>query len=736
MMKISIKYCLVLAGISFVFLRSNAQDASPYVRNLLSRLTLEEKVRLLVGNGYVADEPSASARKRVPGAVGTTYPIARLHIPSVVLSDGPAGVRLDPVKINGSTSVRYATGFPIATLLASTWDTALVYKVGQAFGKEIKDFGIDVILAPALNIQRNPLNGRNFEYYSEDPVVSGNIAAAMVNGIQSEGVGTSIKHFVANNQETDRSNVNEIISERALREIYLKGFEIAIKKSHPWTVMNSYNKVNGIYTSENEDLNTTILRKEWGFKGLVMTDWGGGRHPVQQMIAGTDLLMSGRRWQLDTLLNAVKQDSLSLEIINRNVARVLEFILKSPVYKNQKYSGKPDVEENATVVRQAASEGMVLLKNENNALPLVGQKKIALFGNASFHTIANGLGSGEVHKLYTISIAQGLLNAGYDIDSSDAAGSADKAAMDNDIAVITIGRNSGETRDRRLNGDFTLKEEEMAQVKQVSAAFHSRGKEVVVILNVGGIIEMASWRDCVDGILLAWQPGQEAGDAIADILSGKVNPSGRLAITIPMVYEDEPSAQNFPGSTFPQQARNVIFNNSSTYREVDYKEGIFVGYRYFNTFKIHTAYPFGFGLSYTQFRFSDLKLNTPVMNNRIIVQLKITNTGKSPGKEVVQLYISAPPGKQQKPCEELKAFAKTRLLQPGESQIVSFPVGREQLASFVTERSSWVVEKGEYKISIGASSTDIKLESAISVPSEIIVEKTNPICYPDKEKAL
>lgn len=709
-----------------------AQSNTQSVQSLLSKLTVEEKIRLLTGNGFVADKESDAASKRIPGVVGTTYPITRLNIPSITLSDGPAGVRLNPVKVNDSVQQQYATGFPIATLLASTWDTALIYKVGEAFGKEARNFGIDVILAPALNIQRNPLNGRNFEYYSEDPVIAGNIAAAMVNGIQSQGAGTSIKHFVANNQETDRSNVNEVISERALREVYLKGFEIAVKKSHPWTVMNSYNKVNGIYTSENEDLNITILRNEWGFKGLVMTDWGGGRHPAQQMIAGTDLLMSGRKWQLDALTNAVKHDSLSLKIIDRNVAHVLELIFKTLVYKHESYSGKPDIKSNAAIVRTAASDGMILLKN-NGVLPFANCRKIAMFGRASFNTIANGWGSGEVHKLYTISIADGLRNAGYMVDSSR---SIEDRANGDDIALITIGRNSGETRDRAVNGDFTLKEEERTQIKNIAEAFHAKGKKVVVVLNIGGIIEMASWRDDVDGILLAWQPGQEGGNAVADILSGKANPSGRLTITIPMVYEDEPSAQNFLGTTFPQQARSAIFNSPTTYREVDYKEGIFVGYRYFNSFNVPVAYPFGFGLSYTDFNISDLKLNTAAFNNAIRATVKVTNTGKTAGKEVVQLYLTVPLAKEHKPSDELKAFAKTKLLQPGESEIISFTITKDQLASFNTAESAWIADKGAYKIKIGVSSTDIKQEAVFNLPRKIVVEKTHHIQYPDDVKAL
>lgn len=727
MKKLSLFTGLLLLGSSLF-----AQTDNPLIRSLISKMTLQEKVRLLIGGNNVKFEGAyKDVTNKVPGAAGFTYPLRRLNLPSLVLSDGPAGVRIEPIRNHDSSKTYYATGFPVATLLASTWDTALVYKVGEAFGNEVKEFGVDVILAPAMNIQRNPLDGRNFEYYSEDPVIAGNIAAALVNGIQSNGVGTSIKHFVANNVETDRTTLNELISERALREIYLKGFEIAVKKAQPWTVMNSYNKVNGIYTSENYDLNTTILRKEWGFKGLVMTDWGGGRHPVLQVKAGSDLLMPGEQKQFDEIMTAAKQGSLSLEVIDNNVAKILALILKSPAYKHYKYSDEPDLKAHAKISRKAASEGMILLKNEGGALPLQNNvRKIALLGDASYKTIANGTGSGEVHKPYVISIMEGLKNSGYTIDSQSTTASADALAGKDDAAIITIGRNAGEGSDRPVDGDFTLKDNEREMIRKVSAAFHAKGKKVIVILNIGGVIEVASWRDNVDAILLAWQPGMEAGNAITDILSGKVNPSGRLAITFPMKYSDEPSAENFPGTSFPKQARAAIFGSNSTNREVDYKEGIFVGYRYFNTFDIQPAYPFGFGLSYTHFDFSGLKLSASSFHHQLIASITVKNIGEVTGKEVVQLYISAPKAKLEKPEEELRAFAKTKALKPGESQTINFTVTPDDLASFVEDRNAWIADKGIYTLKVGASSVDIRQQATFACPSEIIVENTHPIHYP------
>ncbi|AYD46248.1 glycoside hydrolase family 3 C-terminal domain-containing protein [Arachidicoccus soli] len=729
MKKLSLVAILILFG-SFLL----AQSGNQIIKHVIAKMTLQEKVRLLIGGNDVKFEGAyTDVTNKVPGAAGFTYPLRRLNLPSLILSDGPAGVRIEPIRNHDSSKTYYATGFPVATLLASTWDTALVYKVGDAFGNEVKEFGVDVILAPAMNIQRNPLDGRNFEYYSEDPVIAGNIAAALVNGIQSNGVGTSIKHFVANNVETDRTTLNEIISERALREIYLKGFEIAVKKAQPWTVMNSYNKINGIYTSENYDLNTTILRKEWGFKGLVMTDWGGGRHPVAQAKAGSDLLMPGTQNQFDEIMAALRNGSLSIDVIDNNVAKILGLILKSPSYKHYKYSEEPDLKAHAKISRLAASEGMILLKNEGNALPLQNNiRKVALLGDASYNTIANGTGSGEVHKPYVVSIFEGMKNSGYMIDNQSTTASVDALASKDDAAIITIGRNAGEGSDRPVDGDFTLKDSEREVIKKVSTAFHAKGKKVIVILNIGGAIEVASWRDNVDAILLAWQPGMEAGNAIADILSGKVNPSGKLAITFPMKYSDEPSAGNFPGTTFPKQARAAIFGSNSTNREVDYKEGIFVGYRYFNTFKVQPAYPFGFGLSYTHFNFSDLKLSDSSFHHHLTASVTVKNSGDVAGKEVVQLYISAPKGEEglEKPEEELKAFAKTNLLKPGESQTIQFSITPNELASFVESHNAWIADKGVYTLRIGASSVDIRQQASFAVPSEIIVEKTHAIHYP------
>jgi beta-glucosidase len=742
------------------------------IKEVIGAMTLEEKAKLVVGNGFrmPGTRPQGpvigQTQDKVPGAAGTTFAILRLGIPSIVVADGPAGLRIQPIRNNDSTKTYYATAFPVATLLASTWDTALVKKVGAAFGSEVHEYGVDILLAPALNIHRNPLGGRNFEYYSEDPLITGKMTSAIVNGIESNGVGTSIKHFAANNQETNRNTINTIITERALREIYLKGFEIAVKGSQPWTVMSSYNKINGTYTSEEYDLLTTILRKEWGFKGFVMTDWFGGKDPLAQMKAGNDLLMPGTPQQSQRIIDAVNHDSLDVKLLDENVEHILNIILQSPSFKGYKYSNKPDLKKDAEVSRTAAEEGMVLLRNENNILPLKNIKKIAVFGNTSYDIIAGGTGSGDVNKAYTISLIQGLTNTGYTVDAdmkniytdylntqkakhpkksfmeefmnptppiAEFAADNDlisKKAAETDIAVITIGRNAGEGRDRKLTGDYYLNDTEKVVIKNIADAFHAKNKKVVVVLNIGGVIEMASWRDNADAILLAWQPGLEAGNAIADILSGKVNPSGKLATTFPVDYKDVPSAKNFPGKEFPEQATTGNFGFKQTPAEVTYEEGIYVGYRYFDKANIVPAYEFGYGLSYTKFSYSNLKLSSEKFNEKITASIDISNTGTAPGKEVVELYISAPGKDMDKPEKELKAFGKTDLLQAGQKQTLHFTIDTWSLASFDINRTSWVAEPGVYTVKAGASSKDIKQVAIFNLAKEIIVEKDHKVLGP------
>jgi beta-glucosidase len=765
-------FALILIVFGGFYASAQNKDAAK-AKEIVGKMTLEQKAELVVGNGFRmpgarSQGPTiGQTQDKVPGAAGTTHAFPSLNIPSIVLSDGPAGVRISPYRNGDSSKSYFATAWPVATLLASSWDTALVKKMGVAFGSEIHDYGIDVILAPALNIHRNPLGGRNFEYFSEDPLIAGDMTAALVNGIQSNHVGTSIKHFVANNQETNRNTVNTIVSERALREIYLKGFEIAVKKSQPWTVMSSYNLVNGTYTSQDYDLLTTILRKEWGFKGLVMTDWFGGKDPVEQMKAGNDLLMPGTPAQTKAIVDAVKDGKLDENVLDRNAERVLELVFKSPAYHNYKYSDKPDLKAHAAISRNVADDGMVLLKDDGKALPLSSSDhKVALFGINGYELIAGGTGSGDVNKAYTVSLEQGLLNAGYSVNADvkndylnylneEKAKHPKKsffeefmhptppvgeypatndlistAASNSDVAIISIGRNAGEGRDRKLEDDFNLSDTEQALIKDVTNSFHAQNKKVIVVLNIGGVIEVASWRDQPDAILLAWQPGLEGGNAIADLLSGKVNPSGKLAVTFPMKYEDVPSAKSFPGKEFPEKATTGNFGRPSIPAEVTYDEGIYVGYRYYNTFNVKPAYEFGYGLSYTNFSITNLKLSSSVFNGKLTATVDVKNTGSVAGKDVVQLYISAPGKELKKPSEELKGFAKTKLLKPGEIEKITFTINAKDLSSFDTKSASWIAESGSYNVKIGASSMDIKQTANFKVAKDIMVEKDENVLKP------
>ena len=737
------------------------------IDKVIDAMTIEEKAHLLIGTGMAGeggDNPVIGMTQNiVPGAAGTTYPIERLGIPAIVLADGPAGLRINPTR-EGDSQTYYCTHFPIGTLLASTWNQELVESVGQSIGNEVLEYGADVLLAPALNIHRNPLCGRNFEYYSEDPVVSGKIAAAYIKGVQSNGVGTSIKHFAVNNQETNRMSNDAQVTPRAIREIYLKGFEIAVKDAAPWTVMSSYNYLNGVYTSENPELLTTVLRDEWGFKGMVMTDWYGGTNTKAQMIAGNDMLQPGRPSQFTDLVELMTSGDIDMKVIDRNVKRILELILQSPKFKGYEYSNNPDLEAHAAVTRQSATEGMVLLKNEATLPFAADVKNVALFGNTSYNFIAGGTGSGNVNRAYTVSLLDGLKNVGYVVDESlkatyDAHIAKEQARIDaavdpndmfaafspkplpvellptkkqladmvknNDVALITIGRTSGEFLDRYA-ADFVLSEAENTLIKTVCDAFHAAGKKVAVVLNIGGAIETASWKAMPDAILCAWQAGQEGGNSVADVLKGNASPSGKLPMTFPVNFEDHASSANFP---IDEVANTNIINNVKTSfdrKNVDYtvyEEGIYVGYRWFDTQNLEVSYPFGYGLSYTTFEYSEPTIKAG--KNETTVSVVVKNTGAYAGKEVVQLYVSAPKGNLDKPAKELKAFGKTAELQPGDSQVITFVVNNEDLASFDEAQSAWVVDAGTYNFHVAASSRDIKATLAADVKGS--VKKANNV---------
>ena len=678
---------LITLLLTFLTSLSTMAQVDADIDTILSQLTLKEKASLVVGAGYRSMLAGMlGAKVPVPGAAGMTRAVPRLGIPAIVLSDGPAGVRIEPRR-KGSKESFYCTGFPIGSLLSSTWNTEMVEKVGAAIGNEALEYGVDVLLAPGMNIQRNPLCGRNFEYFSEDPLLSGKVAAAYVRGVQAQGVGTSVKHFAANNQETNRMWNDSRVSEEALRKIYLKNFEIAVKESAPWTVMASYNRLNGIHTQEDRWLLTEVLRDEWGYDGLVMTDWTGKRRTDAQVRAGCDLMEPGRKSQIRELVRKVRKGELSEKELDICVRRVLELVVKTPTYKGYKPSLKPDLKAHAEVAREAAEEGIVLLKNEGGTLPMPATSVVALFGVGSYQLLAGGTGSGHVHRPYVVNLDDGLTREGFQVNEPLSAlysahirshkprksfiagmlGSPaspempltrqhiDQAAGHSDIAILTLSRQAGEGGDRHLEDDFLLAASERQMLTDVCEAFHALGKKVVVILNTGGVIETASWKHLPDAILLGWQPGQEGGNALARILSGSVCPSGRLPVTFPADYFDLPSSARFP---YDYVGRNSMSPNGKKVTEGEnvgytvYEEGLDVGYRYFSKPGApEVSYPFGFGLSYTSF-----EVSAPVWADGT-VSVTVTNIGPVAGKETVILRDP-----------DLRAFGKTRLLQPGESE--------------------------------------------------------------------
>ena len=743
------------------------------IEEVIKAMTLEEKAQLLVGggnDGFVGSGAMLGHQKKfVPGAAGTTVVIPRLGIPATVQCDGPAGVHIDAHR-EGDSRNYYATGFPVGTCLASTWNTDLVRKVGEAIGNETLEYGCDVVLGPGMNLHRNPLCGRNFEYYSEDPVVTGLMGTAFVLGVQSQGVGVSAKHFAVNSQESDRTRVDERLSQRALRELYLKGFEMMVRKSNPWTIMSAYNKINGIYAQGNKDLLTNILRNDWGYKGIVETDWIGKREdlPVEQEVAaGNDLMMPGYPAQVKDIVNAVKSGKLDVNDVDRNVRRMLEYIVKTPRFKGYKYSGEPDLKAHAAITRQSSTEGMVLLKN-NAALPIRGLKTVALFGVNSYDFMSGGLGSGAVNVGYSVDMVTGLKNIGVAttpqlteiyqnyVKYAKAKLKADKNPMmwfldqgqpkldeiditercvaneepKADAAIITIGRQAGEGMDRQINGEFNLSKTEQDMIFRVSDAFHAKGKKVIVIINSGSVMETASWRDRVDAILVAWQPGIEGGNSVADILTGKVNPSGKLTMTWPIAATDHPSTANFAKEYDMYTYKNMEGWGKGNIPGVDFsnhEEDIYVGYRYFDTFKKDVAYPFGYGLSYTTFEMG--KPSVKANGKNIEVSVTVKNTGKVAGKQVAQVYVTAPKGAYEKPAKELKTFGKTRELKPGESQTLKMTLEKRDLASFDEANSQWKVDAGNYLFQVGTDVESIKGTATLKVAE--YTEKTSSACAPN-----
>lgn len=747
MKKILISGAILLSATA---LFAQPQLSKDNIDEVLGAMTLEEKATLLVGGGWgsmTAGSMTASSEVLVAGAAGTTRPIERLGIPATVLADGPAGLRISPTRANDPETY-YCTGFPVGTVMASMWDTERVQELTTAMGNEVLEYGADVLLAPGMNLHRNPLCGRNFEYFSEDPFLTGKTAAAYIKGVQSNGVGVSVKHYAVNNQEVNRMENDSRVSQRALRELYLKGFEIAVKEADPWTVMSSYNKLNGEYTQQSHGLLTTVLRDEWGFDGIVMTDWGTKQGTVKAVKAGNDLMEPGTDVEIQRIIEAVKKGEISQEELDRNVRNMLEYIVRTPRFNKYKYSDKPDLKAHAELVRAAAPEGMVLLEN-NGALPLKDVKNVALYGTGSYDFIAGGTGSGNVNKPYIRNVAEGLAVNGLEVNKNiqtwyeqyialaktnlknNTASSGvllgdpviaemevsrdfiEKMEPATDVAIFTLSRNAGEGGDRYAkDGDWTLTGQERELMQNLADIYHAAGKKFIVVLNIGGAIETASWKHIPDAILLAWTPGQEGGYAVADILCGKANPSGKLPMTFAVSYLDIPSSANFPYYHKNVQRGEWDFLWGGPQRKAknvdytEYNEGIYVGYRYFQSAGVPVSYPFGYGKSYTTFEYS--KPVVKAAADGFTATITVKNTGSVAGKEAVQLYVAAPAGGLEKPAYELKGYAKTKELAPGESQTLTIAVDAYTLASFNEATSAWETAAGTYKVMFGANAADIR----------------------------
>ena len=654
-------------------------------------MTLEEKALLLSGDGW-----------------WHTYPIDRLQIPALSISDGPHGLR----KVEGGglpTSVP-ATCFPTASALASSWDTELMRRVGVALAEECQAHDVQILLGPGVNMKRSPLGGRNFEYFSEDPVLAGKMAAAYIQGVQSQGVGTSLKHYAANSQEFERMETNSNLDERTLHEIYLPAFEIAVKEAQPWSIMAAYNPVNRVFATENRLLLHDILRTRWGFEGFVVSDWGAVHDGVAGVNAGLSLEMPGSGDYLrKKIIEAVRTGRLSTGKVDEAVGRLLAVILKAK--ENQRFEVTFDLEEHDALVRQAAGESLILLKNEGQLLPLnVEQTKtIAVIGAFAKTPRYQGSGSSQVNPTRVSTAYEELLKlvgtdtvigyaAGYDTDGATTADLIEEAAGQAraaEVAIVFAG-----LPDSYESEGFDRASLEMpAGHNQLIEAVSAAQPNVAVVLMNGSAVTMP-WAKQVKAILEAWLGGQAGGGAIADALTGRVNPSGKLSETFPARLEDTPPYPDFP-------SRN---------REANYGEGLFIGYRYYDTRKMAPIFPFGFGMSYTTFAYLDMRASAYAINDTesTTVEVKIKNTGPVAGKEVVQLYVHEQHPKMVRPEKELKAFIKVAL-QPGEEKTVSFKLKSRDFAYYDSLRHDWVVNPGKFDVLVGGSSRELPLKQTIEV---------------------
>ncbi|MED0875771.1 glycoside hydrolase family 3 C-terminal domain-containing protein [Bacillus mobilis] len=672
------------------------------IKKIISQMTLEEKASLCSGLDF-----------------WNTKGIERLGIPSIMVTDGPHGLRkqaegADHLGIYNSIP---STCFPSAVGLASTWNKELINQVGVALGEECQAENVGVLLGPGANIKRSPLCGRNFEYFSEDPYLSSQMAANHVKGVQSQGIGTSLKHFAANNQEHRRMSVDAIVDERTLREIYLASFEDVIKEAQPWTVMSAYNKINGEYASENSYLLNDILKDEWGFEGFVVSDWGAVNERVASLANGLELEMpSSFGIGEKKIIDAVNGGELTIEKLDQSVERLLNIIFKA--VDNQLENAVYSKEAHHQLAREVASESMVMLQNEDSILPLKKEGTVAVIGEFAKQPRYQGGGSSHINPtklesiLEEIEMVSGektniLFAQGYDLATDDVdenmINEAKKVAESADTVVLFVG-----LPDRYESEGFDRKHLQMPKNHvQLIEAIAEVQNNIVIVLSNGAPIEMP-WIGKVKGILEGYLGGQALGGAIADILFGDANPSGKLAETFPKMLSDNPSYLNFPGEG----------------DKVEYKEGVFVGYRYYDKKKIEPLFPFGFGLSYTNFEYSNISIDKKEIKDTdtVSVRVNVKNTGSIAGKEIVQLYIKDVESSMIRPEKELKGFEKVEL-QPGEEKTVRFTLNKRSFAYYNVEWKDWHVETGEFEILVGKSSKEIVLHDSIFVQSTTIIRK-------------
>ncbi len=667
-------------------------------------MTLEEKAALCTG-----------------ASPWTTTPVERLGIPELIVSDGPHGVRRVPDVNAMAIESLPATCFPTASCLASTWDVDLLRTMGEALAEECIALKVDVLLGPGANMKRSPLGGRNFEYFSEDPYLAGEMAASLINGIQSRGVGTSLKHYAANNQEFQRFSISAEVDERTLREIYLPAFEKAVKQAKPWTVMCAYNKLNGEYCSENHTLLTDILKNEWGFEGLVVSDWGAVHDRVNSLRGGLDLEMPGpQERRVKAVVEAVRNGKLDETVLDESVRRILNVVFKA---RETPKNGTFDVDTHHELAHKIATEGMILLKN-NGLLPLKGQQHIAVIGRAAENAHFQGGGSSHINPT-KVAVPFKELKAqapdaeltyaeGYPTDNSfrqDLIEQAVRAAASADVAVLYIALPTFKESEGYDRTDLDLTKQQVALIEAVAKV----QPQTVVVLNNGAPIAMSEWINDVAAVLEGWMMGQAGGAAIADILFGKVNPSGKLAETFPLKLSDTPAHINWPGGA----------------GEVRYGEGLFIGYRYYDSKEMPVLFPFGYGLSYTTFSYSNAKVSAQTFKDAdgVMVTVDVTNTGKLTGKEIVQVYVHDQKSILVRPQKELKGFAKVEL-QPGETKTVSIPLDFRAFAYYHPEYKQWITEDGDFDILIAASATDVRhtltvtLQSTLSLPCILDKEST------------